>query len=52
MRDIQEMSYPELEELLDGISKNSEREKDMLEGVEKKEGDSEDFAEFMAGGAF
>ena len=32
IRDVREMSYPELEELLEGISKNSEKEREMLDG--------------------
>ena len=52
MRDIQEMSYPELEELLEGMSRNSEKEKEMLDGVQTREGSTEEFAEFMSSGGF
>lgn len=52
VRDVQEMSYPELEELLEGISKNSQREKEMLDGVETREGTAEEFANFMSNGGF
>ncbi|WP_270380876.1 hypothetical protein [Mitsuokella multacida] len=52
VRDVQEMSYPELEELLEGISKNSKREKDMMEGIETREGTVEEFANFMSNGGF
>lgn len=52
VRDVQEMSYPELEELLEGISKNSKKEKDMMDGIETREGSAEEFAEFMSSGGF
>lgn len=52
MRDVQEMSYPELEELLEGMSRNSEKEKEMLNGVQTREGTVEEFAEFMSNGGF
>lgn len=52
VRDVQEMSYPELEELLEGISKNSKKEKDMMEGIETREGTAEEFADFMSNGGF
>lgn len=52
VRGVQEMSYPELEELLEGISKNSQREKEMLDGVETHEGTVEEFANFMSNGGF
>ena len=52
MRDIQEMSYPELEELLEGMSRNSEKEKEMLDGVQTREGTAEELAEFMSNGGF
>lgn len=52
VRDVQEMSYPELEELLEGISKNSKKEKDMMEGIETREGTAKEFASFMSNGGF
>lgn len=52
MRDVQEMSYPELEELLEGMSRNSEKEKEVLDGVQTRDGSAEEFAEFMSNGCF
>lgn len=52
VRDVQEMSYPELEDLLEGMSRNSEKEKEMLDGVQTREGTAEEFAEFMSNGGF
>lgn len=54
-KDIGELSYPELEELLDGMTKNSEREKQEIEGASgKKKGDANDLLNFIGenGGAF
>lgn len=46
-KDIGELSYPELEELLDGMSKNAERLKDEMEGVQRTRGDAQDLLEFI-----
>ena len=32
---------------MDGMSKNSKREKDMLDGVQTEQGDANDFMEYM-----
>lgn len=50
VRDINDMSYPELEELMDGMSKNADREKDMMNGVQRTNGDANDFINFLANG--
>ncbi len=47
--DIGNLSYPELEALLDGMTKNSEREKAQLEGGETKSGDADDLLDFIGG---
>ena len=52
MRDVQEKSYPGLEEPREGMSRNSEKEKEMLDGVQTREGTAEEFAEFMSNGGF
>ena len=53
-KDIGELSYPELEELLDGMTKNSEREKKEIEGASDKKGDVNDLLNFIGenGGDF
>lgn len=35
---------------MDGMSKNADREKDMLNGVERTNGDANDFINFLANG--
>ena len=47
VQDIKNLSYPELESLMEGMTKNSEREQDELKGVQRKQGDAQDFMEFM-----
>ena len=47
VQDIKNLSYPELEGLMEGMSKNSEREQDELKGVQRTHGDANDFMEFM-----
>ncbi len=47
--DIGNLSYPELEALLDGMTKNSEREKAQLEGGSTKKGDVNDLLDFIGG---
>lgn len=55
-KDIGELSYPELEELLDGMTKNSEREKAEIEGTKSTttKGDANDLLNFIGdnGGTF
>ena len=52
--DIGNLSYPELEALLDGMTKNSEREKAQLEGGTTTKGDADDLLDFIGtnGGGF
>ncbi len=52
--DIGNLSYPELEALLDGMTKNSEREKAMMEGGTTTKGDANDLLDFIGnnGGGF
>ncbi len=33
VRDIEDLSFPELEDLLEGLNKNAEREKAEIEGI-------------------
>lgn len=47
VRDINELSFPELEELMDGMSLNAEKERAELEGVQTTRGGAEEFMEFM-----
>lgn len=47
-KDIGELSYPELEGLLEGMTKNSERERAELNGESVKEGDAQDLLGFIA----
>jgi hypothetical protein len=47
VQDIKNLSYPELEGLMEGMTKNSEREQDELNGIQRKQGDATDFMEFM-----
>ena len=46
------MSYPELENLMDGMATNAKKEEAYLKGEEEisTEGDSNDFMQFMMGG--
>ena len=52
--DIGKLSYPELEALLDGMAKNSEREKDAIENGTTTQGDANDLLDFIGtnGGGF
>lgn len=52
--DIGNLSYPELEDLLEGMSKNSERERAEIEGTSSKKGDTNDLINFIGnnGGSF
>ena len=52
--DIGNLSSPELEALLDGMTKNSEREKAMMEGGTTTKGDANDLLDFIGnnGGGF
>lgn len=52
VRDIGDMSYPELESLMDGMATNAKKEEAYLKGEEEvsTEGDSNDFMQFMMGG--
>lgn len=52
--DIGNLSYPELEALLDGMTKNSEREKEALENGTTIHGDADDLLDFIGtnGGGF
>ena len=47
VRDIDGLSFPELEELMDGMSVNAEKERAELEGVKTTRGGAEEFMEFM-----
>lgn len=46
-KDIGEMSYPELEELMDGISKNAERMRDEIDGVKRTQGGMQELVDFI-----
>lgn len=46
-KDIGEMSYPELEELMDGISKNAERMRDEIDGVKRTKGGMQELVDFI-----
>ena len=52
VKDIGEMSYPELESLMDGMTTNAKKEEAYLKGEEEvnTEGDSTDFMNFMMNG--
>lgn len=39
VRDIEDLSYPELESLLEGLNKNAEREKAEIEGISNGDGE-------------
>lgn len=47
VRDINELSFPELEELMDGMSLNAEKERAELEGAQTTRGGAEEFMQFM-----
>ena len=52
VRDIGEMSYPELESLMDGMATNAKKEEAYLKGEEEvtENGDAQDFMQFMMNG--
>lgn len=52
VKDIGEMSYPELESLMDGMATNAKKEEAYLKGEEEinTQGDSADFMQFMMNG--
>lgn len=57
LRDIGDMSYPELEKLIEGLNKNAEREAKELESIEKggsstSNGNANDLFDFVSGGGF
>lgn len=41
------MSYPELEELMEGMEKNSEREREEMEKGSTRKGNANDLLEFI-----
>ena len=41
VRDIEDLSFPELEDLLEGLNKNAEREKAEIEGISDDNGGGE-----------
>ena len=52
VKDIGEMSYPELENLMEGMATNAKKEEAYLKGEEEitTQGDSSDFMNFMMNG--
>ena len=44
---INELSFPELEELMDGMSLNAEKERAELDGIQTTRGSAEEFMQFM-----
>lgn len=50
VHDINNLSYPELEKLMDGLNKNSEEERKMIEnGGSSKKGTAEDLLSALGG---
>ena len=46
-KDIGEMSYPELEELMEGISKNAEKMRDEINGIKRTTGGMQELVDFI-----
>lgn len=46
-KDVGEMSYPELEELMDGISKNAEKMRDEMNGIKHTKGGMQELVDFI-----